>query len=60
MWGYGIAVGTRAVRVMADGVFDAFPKLKICATPLSKLCQLATRASCGILSREGRGKGKER
>jgi 5-carboxyvanillate decarboxylase len=30
MWGYGMEVGTHAVRMMASGVFDAFPKLKIC------------------------------
>ncbi|MBO9670482.1 MAG: amidohydrolase [Sphingobium sp.] len=30
MWGYGMEVGTHAVRMMAGGVFDAFPKLKIC------------------------------
>ncbi len=28
--GYGVEVGTHAVRMMAGGVFDAFPKLKIC------------------------------
>jgi 2,3-dihydroxybenzoate decarboxylase/5-carboxyvanillate decarboxylase len=30
MWGYGVEVGTHAVRMMTSGVFDAFPKLKIC------------------------------
>jgi 2,3-dihydroxybenzoate decarboxylase/5-carboxyvanillate decarboxylase len=30
MWGYGLEVGTHAVRMMAAGVFDRFPKLKIC------------------------------
>ncbi len=30
MWGYGVEVGTHAVRMMAGGVFDAFPRLKIC------------------------------
>jgi 5-carboxyvanillate decarboxylase len=30
MWGYGIEVGTHAVRMMASGLFDRFPKLKIC------------------------------
>jgi 5-carboxyvanillate decarboxylase len=30
MWGYGVEVGTHAVRMMASGVFDRFPKLKIC------------------------------
>jgi 5-carboxyvanillate decarboxylase len=29
MWGYGVEVGTHAVRMMAAGVFDRFPKLKI-------------------------------
>ena len=30
MWGYGVEVGTHAVRMMAAGVFDQFPNLKIC------------------------------
>jgi 2,3-dihydroxybenzoate decarboxylase/5-carboxyvanillate decarboxylase len=30
MWGYGVEVGTHAVRMMAGGVFDRFPNLKIC------------------------------
>jgi 2,3-dihydroxybenzoate decarboxylase/5-carboxyvanillate decarboxylase len=30
MWGYGVEVGTHAVRMMAGGVFDQFPGLKIC------------------------------
>jgi 5-carboxyvanillate decarboxylase len=30
MWGYGVETGTHAVRMMAGGVFDAFPKLKVC------------------------------
>ena len=30
MWGYGVEVGTHALRMMAAGVFDRFPKLKIC------------------------------
>jgi 5-carboxyvanillate decarboxylase len=30
MWGYGVEVGTHAVRMMISGVFDRFPKLKIC------------------------------
>jgi 2,3-dihydroxybenzoate decarboxylase/5-carboxyvanillate decarboxylase len=30
MWGYGMEVGTHAVRMMTSGVFDHFPKLKIC------------------------------
>jgi 5-carboxyvanillate decarboxylase len=30
MWGYGVEVGTHVVRMMAGGVFDHFPRLKIC------------------------------
>jgi 5-carboxyvanillate decarboxylase len=30
MWGYGVEAGTHAVRLMASGVLDRFPKLKIC------------------------------
>jgi 5-carboxyvanillate decarboxylase len=30
MWGYGMEVGTHVVRMIASGVFDHFPKLKIC------------------------------
>lgn len=30
MWAYGIEVGTHAVRMMASGLFDHFPKLKVC------------------------------
>jgi 5-carboxyvanillate decarboxylase len=29
-WGYGIEVSTHAVRMLVSGVFDRFPKLKIC------------------------------
>ena len=29
VWGYGMEVGTHAVRLMLSGVFDRFPKLKI-------------------------------
>jgi 2,3-dihydroxybenzoate decarboxylase/5-carboxyvanillate decarboxylase len=29
MWGYGVEVGTHAVRIMASGVLDRFPRLKI-------------------------------
>ncbi|WP_241233609.1 amidohydrolase family protein [Altericroceibacterium xinjiangense] len=29
MWGYGVEVGTHVVRMMAAGVFDRFPRLKI-------------------------------
>jgi 2,3-dihydroxybenzoate decarboxylase/5-carboxyvanillate decarboxylase len=30
MWGYGVEVGTHVVRMMAAGVFDQFPNLKVC------------------------------
>ena len=30
MWRYCVKVGTHVVRMMASGVFDHFPKLKIC------------------------------
>jgi len=30
MWGYGVEVGTHVVRMMAAGVFDRFPNLKVC------------------------------
>jgi 2,3-dihydroxybenzoate decarboxylase/5-carboxyvanillate decarboxylase len=30
LWGYGVETGTHAVRMMLSGVFDRFPKLKIC------------------------------
>ena len=30
MWGYGMETGTHAVRMMAGGVFDHFPRLKVC------------------------------
>lgn len=30
MWGYGVETGTHAVRMMTSGLFDKFPKLKIC------------------------------
>ncbi len=30
LWGYGVEVGTHAVRMLCAGVFDRFPKLKIC------------------------------
>jgi 2,3-dihydroxybenzoate decarboxylase/5-carboxyvanillate decarboxylase len=29
-WGYGMEVGTHAVRMIVSGVFDRFPNLKIC------------------------------
>ena len=30
LWGYGIEVGTHALRMILGGVFDRFPKLKVC------------------------------
>ncbi|HLY56259.1 MAG TPA: amidohydrolase family protein [Stellaceae bacterium] len=30
IWGYGVETATHAVRLMVSGVFDRFPKLKIC------------------------------
>jgi len=30
MWGYGLEVGTHAVRMMTSGLFDRFPRLRIC------------------------------
>jgi 2,3-dihydroxybenzoate decarboxylase/5-carboxyvanillate decarboxylase len=30
MWGYGLETATHAVRLIVSGVFDRFPKLKIC------------------------------
>jgi 2,3-dihydroxybenzoate decarboxylase/5-carboxyvanillate decarboxylase len=30
MWGYGVEVGTHAVKMMASGLFDRFPNLTIC------------------------------
>ena len=30
LWSYGVEVSTHAVRMMLGGVFDQFPKLKIC------------------------------
>lgn len=29
-WGYGVETGTHALRMIVSGVFDRFPKLKIC------------------------------
>jgi 2,3-dihydroxybenzoate decarboxylase/5-carboxyvanillate decarboxylase len=55
MWGYGMETGTHAVRMMTSGVFDHFPKLKIClghmgeAIPfwLWRLDFMNTRAQAG-------------
>jgi 2,3-dihydroxybenzoate decarboxylase/5-carboxyvanillate decarboxylase len=30
LWGYGLEVGTHALRLIVGGVFDRFPNLKIC------------------------------
>jgi 2,3-dihydroxybenzoate decarboxylase/5-carboxyvanillate decarboxylase len=30
LWGYGLEVGTHALRLIIGGVFDRFPNLKIC------------------------------
>jgi 5-carboxyvanillate decarboxylase len=30
MWGYAVEVDTHVVEMMAGGVFDHFPKLKVC------------------------------
>jgi 2,3-dihydroxybenzoate decarboxylase/5-carboxyvanillate decarboxylase len=30
LWAYGVETATHAVRMMLGGVFDRFPKLKIC------------------------------
>jgi 5-carboxyvanillate decarboxylase len=30
LWGYGLEVGTHALRMIAGGVFDRFPRLRIC------------------------------
>jgi 2,3-dihydroxybenzoate decarboxylase/5-carboxyvanillate decarboxylase len=55
MWGYGMETGTHAVRMMTSGLFDRFPKLKIClghmgeAIPfwLWRLDFMNTRAQAG-------------
>ncbi|MEH3108342.1 MAG: amidohydrolase family protein [Sphingomonas fennica] len=39
MWGYGVEVGTHAVRMMASGLFDRFPKLKICIGHMGEAVQ---------------------
>jgi 2,3-dihydroxybenzoate decarboxylase/5-carboxyvanillate decarboxylase len=39
MWGYGVEVGTHVVRMMAAGVFDQFPKLKICIGHMGEAIQ---------------------
>jgi 5-carboxyvanillate decarboxylase len=39
MWGYGVEVGTHAVRMMASGLFDRFPKLRICIGHMGEAVQ---------------------
>lgn len=37
MWGYGVEVGTHMLRMMAGGVFDRFPNLKICVGHMGEM-----------------------
>jgi len=37
MWAYGVEVGTNMLRMMASGVFDRFPKLKICVGHMGEM-----------------------
>lgn len=37
MWGYGVEVGTNMLRMMASGLFDRFPKLKICVGHMGEM-----------------------
>lgn len=37
MWGYGVEVGTMMLRMMAGGVFDEFPRLKICVGHMGEM-----------------------
>ena len=37
MWGYGVEVGTHMLRMMAGGVFDRFPRLKICVGHMGEM-----------------------
>lgn len=30
MWGFGVETGTHVIRMMASGLFDRFPRLKVC------------------------------
>ena len=39
MWAYGVEVGTHVVRMMASGLFDRFPKLKICIGHMGEAVQ---------------------
>ncbi|HTR47505.1 MAG TPA: amidohydrolase family protein [Verrucomicrobiae bacterium] len=38
-WGYGMETSTHAVRMMVSGVFDRFPKLKICLGHMGEAVQ---------------------
>ncbi len=38
-WGYGLEVSTHAVRMMVSGLFDRFPKLKICIGHMGEAVQ---------------------
>ena len=40
MWGYGVEVGTHMLRMMAGGVFDRFPKLRICVGHMGEMVPL--------------------
>jgi 2,3-dihydroxybenzoate decarboxylase/5-carboxyvanillate decarboxylase len=37
MWAYGVEVGTNMLRMMASGVFDRFPRLKICVGHMGEM-----------------------
>ncbi|GAA5053087.1 amidohydrolase family protein [Erythrobacter westpacificensis] len=37
MWGYGVEVGTMMLRMMASGVFDRFPNLKVCVGHMGEM-----------------------
>ena len=37
MWAYGVEVGTNMLRMMAGGVFDRFPKLRICVGHMGEM-----------------------
>lgn len=37
MWGYGVEVGTNMLRMMASGLFDRFPRLRICVGHMGEM-----------------------
>ncbi|MEL1250924.1 amidohydrolase family protein [Aurantiacibacter gilvus] len=37
MWAYGVEVGTNMLRMMAGGVFDRFPNLKVCVGHMGEM-----------------------